>query len=343
MNPSFFPRLINTPFDDPGIFIPFLFEKRAIVFDLGDMASLSSRDILKVSHIFVTHTHMDHFIGFDRLLRLFLGRKKELFLFGPEGLLKNVEGKLAGYSWNLVEHYSNQFILHVNEIDSDKQTSIKYVCQNRFLPIGEVKKLPYNGTLIDEPAMSVSSVILDHSIPCLGLTIKERFHVNIKKDAVLELGLDLGPWLKDFKLALFSNQEQSSEFIVRCGKENSEKKRFALGDLAQKIAIIAPGQKITYIADVGFSSSNAKKIIAFAKDADQFFVESVFLDKDRELAEKKHHLTARQAGTLAGLARAKHFILFHFSPRYTGQAHLLQQEAMDAYKEAVLGNSEQPF
>ncbi|MBW2643668.1 MAG: MBL fold metallo-hydrolase, partial [Deltaproteobacteria bacterium] len=97
MRPSFLPRLVNGPFDDPGLFIPFLLEKRAIIFDLGDIYSLSSRDILKISHVFISHTHMDHFLGFDRLLRLFLGREKHLYMYGPEGFLKNVEGKLAGY------------------------------------------------------------------------------------------------------------------------------------------------------------------------------------------------------------------------------------------------------
>jgi ribonuclease Z len=89
MRPRFHPRLINGPFDDPGLFIPFLYENRAILFDLGDINTLSARDILKVSHVFITHTHMDHFIGFDRLLRLFLGREKKLYLYGPQGFLKN--------------------------------------------------------------------------------------------------------------------------------------------------------------------------------------------------------------------------------------------------------------
>ena len=49
---------------------------------------------------------MDHFIGFDApLLRVALGRGKTLRLYGPPGLIANVEGKLHGYTWNLVDGY----------------------------------------------------------------------------------------------------------------------------------------------------------------------------------------------------------------------------------------------
>ena len=80
MRPSFQPRLVNPPYGDPSLYIPFAYRGEAILFDTGDLAPLSSREILKVDHIFITHTHMDHFIGFDRVLRLCLGRNKTLHL-----------------------------------------------------------------------------------------------------------------------------------------------------------------------------------------------------------------------------------------------------------------------
>lgn len=114
MRPSLHPRLINDPFLDPGLYISFLFDKRAILFDLGELGGLTPKDILKVSHIFVTHTHMDHFIGFDRVLRICLGREKKLHLFGPADFFSQIEGKLRGYTWNLVNEYENNFILRVS-------------------------------------------------------------------------------------------------------------------------------------------------------------------------------------------------------------------------------------
>ena len=331
MRPSFHPRLTNGPFDDPGIFIPFLFEKRAVIFDLGDINSLSTRDILKISHIFITHTHIDHFVGFDRVLRLFLGREKNLYMYGPEGFMKNVEGKLASYSWNLVGNFSNRFSLNVTEVYPNHLISRQYVCQNKFIPTKEDVKGPFNAILLKEPALSISAVVIDHSIPCLGFSIEERFHVNIIKDKVIALGLEIGPWLKEFKQALFNLQNPESEFVVRCGKNNKEKK-FILGDLSKQIALITPGQKITYIADVVYNNHNKEKIIEFAKNSDHLFIEAAFLENDRDIAEKKYHLTARQAGRLAGKANIKQYTLFHFSPRYTGKEYLLIDEARAAFE-----------
>ena len=126
MRPSFHPRLINDPFSDPGLFIPCLFERRALLFDLGDLSNLSARDLLKVSHVFVTHTHMDHFIGFDTLLRLLLGRDKEIHIFGPSSFMKKVEAKLSAYTWNLIENYANILSINVTEISGGKGFMRRY-------------------------------------------------------------------------------------------------------------------------------------------------------------------------------------------------------------------------
>lgn len=332
MRPSFLPRLVSGPFDDPGLFIPFLFEKRAVIFDLGDIFSLSPKDILKISHVFITHTHMDHFIGFDRLLRLLLGRERHLYLYGPEGFLKNIEGKLAAYSWNLVKNYSSLLALHATEVHPDQLVTKDYMCGDGFAPASSAVKHSFNGLLHKEPALSVFAEILDHRIPCLGFCIKERFHVNIMKDRVSDLGLEIGPWLKEFKQALFKHQDPDSEFEVKYGKKSPGIKKFTLGDLAKKIARITPGQKVSYIADVVYSRSNVEKIVELVKNSDHLYIETAFLEKDKEIAQKKYHLTAWQAGSIAGKARVKQFTPFHFSPRYQGQEHSLKKEATDAYR-----------
>ena len=52
MRPTFHPSLVNGPFEDPALFIPFFFEKRALLFDMGDLRPLVPKEILKITHAF---------------------------------------------------------------------------------------------------------------------------------------------------------------------------------------------------------------------------------------------------------------------------------------------------
>jgi len=56
--------LINDPFGDPGVYVECRYRHESLLFDLGDVHRLPPRKLLKVDYIFVSHTHMDHFIGF---------------------------------------------------------------------------------------------------------------------------------------------------------------------------------------------------------------------------------------------------------------------------------------
>jgi len=60
----------------------------------------------------------------------------------------------------------------------------------------------------------------------------------------------------------------------------------------------------------------------------------VFLDEDREHAERKAHLTARAAGEIARAAAVKSVVPFHFSPRYLGREDELRRELEAAWREA---------
>ena len=118
MRPLLHPVLINGRFGDPALYVATLFEKHALLFDLGDISMLSPRKIQRIDHIFVSHAHIDHFIGFDRLLRVLVGRRKTVHLFGPSGFIDRVHHKLQGYHWNLVDSYEADLVFIVSEIIS---------------------------------------------------------------------------------------------------------------------------------------------------------------------------------------------------------------------------------
>ncbi|MBW2407153.1 MAG: ribonuclease Z, partial [Deltaproteobacteria bacterium] len=231
--------------------------------------------------------------------------------------------------WNLVKNYPYRLGLQLAEVHHDYLVTREYLCQNEFIPMRKAVRTAYKDVIYEEPAFKISVAVLDHGIPCLGFAIKERFHVNINKDRVAALGLETGPWLTDFKRALYNDRDSESEFEIIAGGGHS--KRFRLGELAEQISLVTRGQKIAYIADAGYGPENQERIIALAKDADHLYIEAAFLELHKDIAAEKCHLTARQAGTLAAKAGAKEFTIFHFSPRYTDQENLLLEEAREAY------------
>ena len=129
----FDPALVNDPFDDPGLYVDLAFERRALLFDLGDIGRLTPRKLLRISDVFVTHRHMDHFAGFDQLLRRLLGRDKILNLYGPAGMIDAVGHKLAAYTWNLIGGYDGNLRCRVMEIEEAGRVSSAEFCgRGRF-------------------------------------------------------------------------------------------------------------------------------------------------------------------------------------------------------------------
>jgi ribonuclease Z len=336
MRPSYLPRLVNGPFDDPGLFIPLAFHRRAILFDLGDISTLAAADLLKISHVFVSHTHMDHFIGFDRLLRLLLGRPKSVHMYGPPGFITNVRAKLGAYSWNLVQNYTEGLVVHATEIDSHRRAECRFDCCKGFEP-SPLKRSTRNGSIVyEEPALQVRTAILDHQIPSLAFSLKEHFHVNILKTRLDELGLAVGPWVGTFKKHLFNSDDPETLIEIPDNAAPHRLLKVKLGELADKIARITPGQKVTYVADALYSPENEEKIIQLARHSDQLFIEAAFLEADRNIARLKHHLTAHQAGTIARKAAVREMAIFHHSPRYLDQAQCLEAEARRAFESTPL-------
>jgi ribonuclease Z len=94
---------------------------------------------------------------------------------------------------------------------------------------------------------------------------------------------------------------------------------------------ITRGQKIAYVVDARFDDENASRIVQLAEGADVFYCEATFLDRDADKARERYHLTARQAGFLARSAHVRDLIVFHFSPRYTGEEELLYREAKEEF------------
>ncbi len=337
MVPSFSSYLVNEPFGDPGLYVEIKWARRALLFDLGENYALGPTRLLRANEIFVSHTHMDHFIGFDQILRVALGRGKTLRLYGPPGLIANVTGKLKGYTWNLVDGYP--LTIDVHEFHPQETRISRFLATEGFrvhesppLSIQDRTFLAPFPVLID-PMFTVRAVALNHRIPSFAYSLQEQFHININKERLHAAGLPVGSWLKDVKQYIWQGRPDDFRFTATLYFEHRrEEREFQLGDVRQRFTTITRGQKLAYVVDARYDEENEAKIVDLARGADIFYCEAPYLDRDADKAGERYHLTARQAGLLAKKAGVNNLVVFHFSPRYTGQGDLLATEAGQAFE-----------
>jgi ribonuclease Z len=331
MRPLLHPTLVNGRFGDPALYIETLFEKRAIMFDLGDLSNLPPRKIQRLEHVFVSHAHIDHFIGFDRLLRVLVGREKTIRLYGPAGFIDHVHHKLLGYRWNLIDRFKSDLVFVVTEIDADLDTlTAQLRLKNAFaIEAGNSGDLT-DGVVHSEPTFRVTAAILEHRTPCLAFAIAETAHVNVWKSKLEELALPVGPWLRKLKRAIVENRRDDYAIRVGLGSKLSDQRTMLLRDLSPAVTV-TPGQKICYVTDVADTPANRQAIVRLARNADLLFIEAPFAQADEPLAAERAHLTTGAAGSIARAAAVRRVEPFHFSPRYSGQEARLVNEVMAAF------------
>lgn len=319
MKSIFHSRLTNGPFEDPGLYVRLFREGRALLIDPGFTTSLSARDIFKLTDVFVSHTHIDHFIGFDNILRLHLKKDATLNIYGPEGFIDRVEGKLGGYTWNLIDEYP--LSLNVFEISEHEMKSAAFRSVNYFKR-EDLGAEPFDGLVKQDTFFSVTAVVLDHQIPCLAFSLKEDFHINVDKAKLEKMKLPVGPWLNELKDAI-RGDDKDALFDVE-GQSVSLSR-------AMEAVTITDGQRISYVVDAVGSEENIKKIKYLVKDSYILYIETYFMDRDKERAKDRYHLTAKQAGMIAREANVEMMIPLHISPKYMDNPDEVIEEAMEEF------------
>jgi ribonuclease Z len=330
MKSNYLIKKVNSPFEDTCFFIRNVYKKKALLLDCGRIGSLNNTEILSVSHIFISHTHIDHFYGFDRILRTFLRSDKTLKIYGPKGFLKNIEGKLAGYTWNLVENYN--FKIEAFEILEDKSLlAATYKASDAFhgeyLELGKIDKISL------DDGFFMCYEFFDHAIPSMAFRIKEVKHVNIKKDVLQQYGYIQGPWLTELKSHLRANKDLNYLFDV----ETMEGvKKIPAGTLKDQLVIFREPQDITFIADFAPTFENFKKAISFARGSFLLLIESMFLKEQVLHAIDKRHSTIDLSKQIFLESGTKFVHFFHFSSKYEKSKNVFFQKLYEDINNHVI-------
>ncbi len=315
----------NGPFGDPSLYIWQIDAPRALLFDAGDLSRFTTRQLLKVDHLFISHCHIDHFFGFDLFLRLHIGSEKNITVFGPPGTSEHVAGKLHGYTWNLIHDQNLSFdVIDLDHLNKSRLTT-RFHAKAGF-EATESRQEGWNAgdPIFDNGFYRIRSALLDHRTACLAYAVEERPSVKVRKSMIDVLGLQTGPWLEVLKTAYLSGE--SGETVLRVPKRNGETWTVGANHLATQVLEPRQRHKIAYATDGAASRPNRESLLQLVESADLFFCETCFLSGDSDLARKTQHFTADFVGELARDARVKRLAPFHFSKRYLRTPEVILKE-----------------
>src|SRR5438477_8584151 len=272
----FEPRLVNDAFGDPGLYVDFRDERRALLFDLGDISALPPRKLMRLSHVFVTHTHMDHFSGFDHLLRVVLGRKENVIVLGGPGFVEQVEHKLRAYTWNVVHRYEIELVIDVREVGADGSgTRCLFSSRTGFArePCGSF--LIVDDVVHDEATFRVRGRFVDHDVPCIAYALEEKAHVNVAKDRLAALGVSTGAWLRELKHAVLTGAPDTTPIQVQWrDRDGDHAMTRSASELRHLVLDIVPGRRVGHVTDLRYTRSNVQALEALLHGVDLLFIES---------------------------------------------------------------------
>ena len=148
------------------------------------------------------------------------------------------------------------------------------------------------GIVHEDEHFRIEAKFLDHGVDNVGWRITEPDTRKFDKAKLAALGVK-GPLVRTLE------QEKSVKIQDRI---------VHLDDVSR----VRPGDVLALVIDTRFCNA----AVELARNAKILICESTYLEAHRDLAEKHHHLTAKQAAEIAKAANAQQLILTHFSARY---------------------------
>ncbi len=269
---------------------------------------------MKVTHIFLSHCHIDHFFGFDLFLRLQIGTEKTVTLVGPPETSSRVQGKLKGYTWNLVWDKNLEFVAVDLDPLGGKKTTVHFRAKDGFSASDvEVTPWSFESPVFDERYIQVFTRQIDHRTPSLAYFINEKPEHHVNETQLDDLGFVSGPWLGVLKDHVARGDESG---FIRVPRRDGSETEVSISQLARWLVAEKPGLKLAYVTDGAAHDENFQILLPELIGADFLFAETCFVEKDRLAADETKHFTAEFMGNLAAAAKVKTVVPFHFSKRY---------------------------
>lgn len=243
---------------------------KACLTDCGEGAQIAiNQHGLKLSHLdtlLLTHAHADHISGLPGLLLSLgnCGKIDTLHIYGHTGI-KNIITQLLCICPVL------PFSLVIHE-----------------LPVDDVSEFEWN-------EMTISSMPLDHSVPCLGYSfvLNRKSVFDPQKARALDIELKYWKELHSGKTLNIDGKTITPEMVT---------------------AGVRRPIKVTYMTDTRYFED----MIGFAGNSDLLICEGMYGDDGyTDKMREKGHMIFSQSAELARLSGSKALWLTHYSPAMT--------------------------
>lgn len=268
--------------------------------DCGEARALGVKECMDTKAVFISHTHIDHFVNFDTLLRHQIGTGRKVIICGPEGIAEQVQNRIRSYRWNLIE--PGAIAYEIREIQSDRSYQVVHLRPPLWEQ--EVDDVIEDEKVFVQQDFWVEYEILDHKTD----SIAYLFQAADKTKIVLQEGFEGGKWVADLKKAF---EAQNPEANIHTGRGV-----YKARELFHMISVES-GKRLGIILDHAAHEANHEKIRRRFALCDEVYIECFYQDEDRALAEKHHHSYASMSGQIMRACGVKKAIPVHFSRKYS--------------------------
>ncbi|MCA9458972.1 MAG: ribonuclease Z [Nanoarchaeota archaeon] len=249
------------------------YQGNIFLFDCGEATQLQIRKMKlpmgKIRKIFISHWHGDHVLGLSGLL-MTLGNTQGIDLIeihGPKG------------SKDYISHMRKSMVF-------DSKINLEVFEHNP--KEGEVVKI------MENMDYTISCAKLQHSVPCIAYSFKEKDSLNVDKKKAKRLGIEESPLLARVKLGLDIDVD---------GKKVS----------SSDITYVKEGLKVSLV----FDTRPCQGVDNLVKDSDYLVMEATYIyETHGEKAEEYDHMSAKETAEVALQNGVKNLIITHFSQRY---------------------------
>lgn len=278
------------------------FDDTTILFDPGEgtqrqmtLAGVSATDL---SRIAITHLHGDHSLGLAGVVQRISGDDVQHTV--------PVSFPASGEPW--VRH-----LLDASAYDHHERLALQPVPMTGGAVVVPRVAGERGAPTPDAPETPVLTArSLDHRIDAVGYRLDEPDGVTFDPAALAAAGVPFGPEIG--RLRAEGTLTLPDGRVVR----------------QSQVSVPRRGQSVAFVMDTRLCDA----VHALANGVDLLVIESTFLHRDAQIADRFAHLTCRQAASVAASAGVRHLVLTHFSRRYAEPAELplaFEEEAREVF------------